>query len=118
MGRHEGLQINEQICKNYFLGLIEDEIRSLLACSTYSNISHEVNSLTIDLQFQETMKCQNEHMIAAWAFFFAVSQISSLPSSCGIPLHMGWDFRKIFTESSAIEQLVFYFAKKRGVRPL
>ena len=74
-GRHKGLDVNDRICKNCSLGLIEDEVHFLLVCPAYSAprsdlLSHTlVESLTTSLQFQKIMSSNDDVTIAALASY-------------------------------------------------
>ena len=74
-GRHKGLDVNDRICKNCSLGLVEDEVHFLLVCPTYSVprsdllLHTSVESLTTNLQFQKIMSSNDNVTIAALASY-------------------------------------------------
>ena len=74
-GRHKGLDVNDRICKNCSLGLIEDEVHFLLVCPAYSvprsdHLSHtSVEPLTTNLQIQKIMSSNDNVTIAALASY-------------------------------------------------
>ena len=74
-GRHKRLDVNDRICKNCTLGLIEDEIHFLLVCPAYETLRTNlllhtsVAPLTTDLQFQEIMSSNDGGTMAALALY-------------------------------------------------
>ena len=86
-GRHKGLDVNDRICKNCSLGLVEDEVHFLLVCPAYSVprsdlLSHtSVESLTTNLQFQKIMSSNDNVTIAALASYLVeANQIREIPA--------------------------------------
>ena len=72
---YKRLDVNDRICKNCSLGLIEDEIHFLLVCPAYGTLRTNlllhtsVAPLTTDLQFQEIMSSNDGGTMAALALY-------------------------------------------------